>query len=154
MPTRIEVQLIPADGEPLDLTDILVAIDVHSSGHYYFGSLVDLTDQRGFAATTGAELQQHFRHNQQLFPMDYRVPLADCDSEITIRIQGGREFAEAQETAAENSFMDDADRDRWARARNALFQPSQQQVRISNDPREPVRVTIPVAPIRHRDRTA
>jgi hypothetical protein len=69
-----------------DLAGILVSLDVRIAGRYSFGTNLGLTDRSGEAAITGAQLEADFERNQHLFPMDLKVPLAECDSVVGVKV--------------------------------------------------------------------
>jgi hypothetical protein len=146
IPRRIEVELIRGDSSQEPLLGILVAIDTQVDGRYYFGTLVGLTDTSGVAVVEGEALERDFRHNQALFPMDYRVPLSDCDPQVAIRIQGGEEFLEAQAAARDNAFMNADDRARWAQARNTSLSSTSLVIALTDQSQDTVRVRLPIRP--------
>src|SRR5690606_32378115 len=106
-------------------------------GRYYYGALVGLTDASGAAAITDRQLEVGFVADQQLFPMDYRVPLSGCDSSIVVRVEGGAEFREVQSDVATNPLIRANARRMWQAARNEWV--SSTSVEVELEPRSGAR---------------
>lgn len=133
LPHAIEVNVSLAEGEPG--VDLLVALDIHHAGRYYFGTLLGLTDRAGGVRADQATVVESFTENQRLFPMDYRVPLSDCDALAVLRIEGGKEFTERQASAVDSLFVTPATKALWRTAKNAGIQSSEIPLRLDETDR-------------------
>ena len=139
IPDSIQVQLKAETPIPGGLSDILVSLDIRYDGRYYYGSLVGLTNDEGFASVAGSEITRRFVDDRRTFLMDYKVPLENCDDIMQVHIEGGRTFQEALKDAA-NALVKPWARDLWSRARNSAVRASA----VSMDSRQPGIVTVPV----------
>jgi len=121
LPDAVNVQLQATSGSVLDLANILVAFDLHHQGRYYYGGLVGLTDPSGATSLTGSNIEQAFAADCRAFPMDYKVPLSDCDPLLVIRIEGGSEFLAARRAGIVRDVVPESVMVMWDAARNASF---------------------------------
>ena len=103
---------------------ILIGLDTHIEGRYYWGTILGLTDASGSVSVTGAKLLADFQNDQVLFPMDYKVHLKDCDPQVTVRISGGKAFTSFQATIRHQPLVEKWAQDMWLSARNADLSPS------------------------------
>src|SRR5215510_16221224 len=90
LPRTVEVHVQHEGGSPA--ISILVSLDLHHAGRYYYGTHVGLTDTAGIASISKTLIEQAFEEDRAMFMMDYRVPLSDCDPEAVIRVIGGGDF--------------------------------------------------------------
>jgi hypothetical protein len=118
LPSRIEVQLSDSRGRPLPTPDILIGLNLLVDGRYYYGNLVGLTNSHGTAAISREELEQRFKVDQARFPMDYKVPLDDCDPIIEVLVMSASEVAQARESVTADYSISAEIRDAYERARN------------------------------------
>ena len=81
----VEVRSAATD-EPIP--DILVWISTLVRERAYYCALVGLTDSLGIARLSRVELLKSYRSDQQLFPMDYKLSLAECDDAILVGVDG------------------------------------------------------------------
>jgi hypothetical protein len=121
LPKSIAVQLVDGAGVRLEEPDVMVHIHIFVAGQYYFGSILGLTDERGLASIRSAELEEHFEEDRQLFPMDYKVPLRECDSAIEIIVRGAKEAAMLRDANGASPFMSSNSKELLERARNREF---------------------------------
>lgn len=119
VPERVTVQLVDQHNHPLCEPDILIALNTFIAGRYYYGSILGLTDAVGRATTTGGALLNLFHQDQGLFPMDYRVPLEECDPVIELVILCPEEVDQSRVAVRESYWVSPAVRDAYERARNA-----------------------------------
>jgi hypothetical protein len=117
LPRAIVVQVV-AEGEATP-GDLLVGLSLRYQGRDYFNTLVGLTGTDGAAELLGATLLADFRDSQRLFPMDYRVPLAECDPTAGIAVLGGDAFLRQRAAGQGIGYIPPAVHAQWARARNA-----------------------------------
>jgi hypothetical protein len=103
------------------MNDLLVTLDLQVQGNYYHGTLVGLTDAHGVARLTRSELEAQFAQDRRTFPMDYRVPLSDCDSTVIVKLRGGQEFETQRQAAMGNPLVLPEATAQWDRARNGRF---------------------------------
>jgi hypothetical protein len=147
LPAAIQIRLVSDAVGIAELSEVLVALDVLHQGRYYFGAVLGLTDTAGRLHIERSDIEQSFTENQRLFPMDYRVSLAQCDAQIAVRVLGGLDFAEAQTAAEENAFMPAEVRDLWRRARNRRLANTQVQLDLREQPPDVASVVLPVSPL-------
>lgn len=107
---------------------VLVALNTLVDGRYYYGNLVGLTDMGGSASIERHELDLRFAADQGMFPMDYKVPLDECDPFIEVSLMSRSELAEARAAVASSSFVSEDIRNAYAAARNELYRPSRARV--------------------------
>lgn len=144
-PDRLLVRVTAgSSGRPV--ADVAVHLDVRWHGRYYFGHLLGLTDERGQVEERRPALDAIFRQAQRDFPMDYKVPLADCDAVVGVGVRGGTEFETARQAAAGSSLVLPECRAIWARARNAEVATTTREVDLGASPPDLVVVTLDVAP--------
>jgi hypothetical protein len=117
LPSVTTVTLVSARDASLSLERILVDLEFSWRGGYYFAASM-LTDKTGRARLEDSEIRRKLSRNQELFPMDYRVDLEDCDSIVEIVVQGGIDFVSARAAALPSTFLLPEVRERWATARN------------------------------------
>jgi hypothetical protein len=123
---------LESPGEPdVRLNGLLVALDLLVGGQYYYGTHVGLTDDEGRASLTAEELQLNFQEDQRQFPMDYKVPLSECDAMVRVRVEGGASFSSRQ-AAALSPLTAPAARQRWAKARNAEFRSTSTTITLAS----------------------
>jgi hypothetical protein len=128
LPDLLTVTLQPSGPIEGGLGEILVALDINTEGRYYYGSVVGVTDSAGRVSIRGAQLDAEFVGECRNFPMDYKVPLAECDDVVLIHVQGGLDFLMARQRVAESSWVTDRARQAWMQARNGVVLPSQVSV--------------------------
>jgi hypothetical protein len=104
LPDTIRIDLRPA-GAAVSLDRILISIEIRYQGRYYFGTLLGLTSKSGRLQVPGALIAQHFAASRDLFLMDYKVPLAECDTSVVLQLPGGDKFAQQQRGAVTAPFM-------------------------------------------------
>lgn len=114
-PASISVQVVtPAELSP---ESILVGIDFRLGVRDYFSALLGLTDRAGRLFVTREQLLSDFAANQQLFPMDYKVDLGECDRAL-VGITEGNDFPRRREEALKAPFLSGRARELWTNARN------------------------------------
>jgi len=128
LPRSVSVKLVDPQGTPLAEPDVLVGINLLSSGRYYYGNLVGLTDSQGVAIVTGDELEARYRADQAEFPMDYKLELIECDANIELVLLSDREIEDALNAIDALSIPSRALRSVYARARNAEFTSALQKI--------------------------
>ena len=114
----LRVTLSPPPG--LVPHNLLVGVDIRINGKYYYGTILPLTDTDGSTSLIPERLKADFHHSQELFPMDYKVPLDSCDDTIGFVILGGAEFVAERDTSVGNGLVDPDAQDSWAKAANEL----------------------------------
>jgi hypothetical protein len=124
--------------------DLLVALDLLVEGRYYYGCVVGLTDGAGRAVVSRPEVEAQFALDQRTFPMDYRVSLEQCDPVATVRVTGGKEFAEQHAKGGASGLVAPATAARWRRARNAAFRSASAPVQLVGGSRAAVTLTLDV----------
>jgi hypothetical protein len=117
LPEAMEVAVSDTTGEAL--ANILVNLDLRWHGNYYFGTHVGLTAADGIARATASAIAHSFRESQIAFPMDYKVPLAECDDTVGIGVLDSTEFISASREAASSGLVTAQAKGDWARAANA-----------------------------------
>jgi len=117
LPEAIEVAVSDTTGEAL--ANILVELDLRWHGNYYFGTHMGLTAADGIARATSGAIEHSFRENQIVFPMDYKVPLDECDDTVGIGVLGSTEFISASSKAEGSRLVTAQAKVNWARAANA-----------------------------------
>jgi hypothetical protein len=124
VPIRIAVCLKDVRGEALKAPNILIGINFLVNGQYYYGNLIGLTDDRGIATITGAQLEKRFSVDQARFPADYKVSLERCDSDIELFVMAADEVATAWQSVTEDYSVAPEIRDAYACAQNGMMQAS------------------------------
>jgi len=124
LPGRVEVRLTDLSGERLNAAGILIGLNVLLDGRYYYGNLVGLTDQRGSTSIARSEIDLRFAADRALYPIDYKVQLEDCDSQVELILLSEAELAEASRAVAANPGISADIREQYAAARNRLFAPA------------------------------
>jgi hypothetical protein len=122
---------VKIDGQ--GVPNILVWINLRIWGQDYFRALVGLTDTFGDAVATGDQINEDFRVNQRLSMMDFKTPIADCDEEVVIGVEGGRPFVEHQRTAIASGMVLPASKRVWALAQNGSIQSTMQIIQLAPD---------------------
>ena len=144
LPDRLIVRLRPIVPPPAQLEGILIGLDTHVEGRYYWGTIIGLTDTAGSASVTATKLAADFASDQALFPMDYKVPLRDCDPQVTVRISGGRAFTSFQATIRHQPLAEKSAQELWLNAKNSDLKPSHATASCST-PTELLEVTLEVS---------
>lgn len=148
LPRSVSVRLVDPTGTPLAEPDVLVGINMLSSGRYYYGNLVGLTDSRGVAVVTGDDLEARYRADQAEFPMDYKLELIECDADIELVLLSVREIEDALSAIDALAIPSRVLRSVYARARNAKFTTALQKIEGSWRDDEEVICSLPT---RRRD---
>jgi len=117
LPESIEVLVTDTVGRPL--VGILVELDFRWHGNYYFGTHAGLSDSDGLARVPAAQIALASREDQSLFPMDYKVPLDQCDDTIAIGFLGANDFMSARADAIASGLVTARAKTAWARAANS-----------------------------------
>jgi hypothetical protein len=105
-----------------------------------------LSDAAGKAQITREKLEADFLENQQLFPMDYREPLDQCDPVIEIRVRGGDEFVAAKENLDANSMVEAHVREAYARAANQRVESFRTTVSLLDTTNEQLSIDVHLNP--------
>jgi hypothetical protein len=142
LPTTIEIHLEASLHERVLLGDLMVALRTFNKAQPYLDAILGLSDASGVLRVPSAVVVDSFRRNQQLFGMDFRIPLEMCDSEVEIEVPGGKDFAMMMDEAVATSFVDSAIKQLWRKARND--QVCQSVTRVSFDSGDSIRINIPV----------
>jgi len=148
LPNRIQATVVDkTTGSPLG-ADILVAFRLLVGGQVYYADLMGLTDKDGNVALTREQLERQFRANQKAFPMDYRIPLADCDPTLRIVVTGGAEFEELRRQAVDTRWVAPEVRVMYNRALNAYLDTTTQQADVPMLPTDALRIAMLVERLR------
>lgn len=115
--SRIEVALRSSVGSAIE--GVLVSGSLYLAERYYYGFLVGVTDADGFVSTTGGAVAESFSKDRELFPMDYRVPIGECDG-VSLGVVGGGDFV-AQLGNLNHPFIDADVRTQYQAAANAAY---------------------------------
>jgi hypothetical protein len=126
-----------------------VSLDIRIAGRYYFGTILGLTDQAGETEIADSQVQDDFKRNQQLFMMDFKVPLEQCDSVIGIKLHGAGEFRSAQQIALNGPLVAPDARALWAKARNSEIESASVEADTTDSPSELI-VDVPIKPASDR----
>jgi hypothetical protein len=144
LPNEIVVHLKSTGNGSAPLEELLVSLELYWRGLYYFGDLVGLTDDSGVVRITRDRILEDFALNQDLFPMDYKVPLDETDPVVGIIVRGGSEFLTLKTAVDTNPLVTPDARSAYARARNASVRTTRTQIDLLNAPRDllPVELTL------------
>jgi hypothetical protein len=141
LPAAFAIEL---KGEPTDIDRILVAGELFHTGRYYFGGILALTDAAGHVTFSRDSIVGAFEENQRLFPMDFRVPIEECDSTVWFVLPGKDEFAVARRNALVSSMASTATKEMWRSAGNERIKPVRMPVTLSNPKaNEVINLTLP-----------
>jgi len=124
LPETIVISLVGPTGERLHLADVLVGLRTFVNGEYYYGTLLGLTDGTGRLAVSQKEIESRFSSDREMFPMDCRLDLTECDPAFEVFIRGGAEFNEAKRALRDNPFASAEVRSAYEKARNAALNTS------------------------------
>jgi hypothetical protein len=141
LPAAIEVKVLAADEGAIDAPDILVRLDLLWYGHYYYGVHLGLTDRTGMARISARDIEKQFAENRRLFPMDYKVPLDECDEAARISIVGSKSFLKHRAEPFPE-WVTAAVAEEWTRARNGAYRPAQQPIALVDT--RPIQTTIAI----------
>lgn len=144
-PHRVVLRLMPSQGLS-SAEDILVALQFFSGGRPYYGTLMGLTDAQGRVERSFQEIESDFLYDQKLFPMDFRVPLAQCDPRIDLQIQGGREFLDHQDSIAVNPLVTPEAHAQYTKARNQHVMSTQIAIALPPIPQDVLAIELAVVP--------
>ncbi|HWZ59309.1 MAG TPA: hypothetical protein VNW46_10055 [Gemmatimonadaceae bacterium] len=147
LPAVIAVQLTLPNAAGISLHDILVAFDFQWHGHYYYGAWVGLTDASGMAQTTRESVGQAFAENRALFPMDYKVPLEECDSRVRVLVTGNQDYVDRRRMAESSRLVTREALGVYTRARNALFRSTSATVDLADSPLNRIYTEILLVPV-------
>jgi hypothetical protein len=129
LPSEIVVEL---RSDEANVGNLLIALDVLRSGHYYFGGVIGLTDSRGRISFSRESIENAFEENRREFPMDYRIPLREADPEIDVVVPGGSEFRQAQVTALSSALTSEPSKRIWSLAENHSIESAKARVAMSS----------------------
>jgi hypothetical protein len=124
----IEVEVVAENG--IAVASVRVALELLHDGRHYYGAEVGLTDLTGCTRLERAALERMFAEDRRLFPMDYRVPLEQCDAEAAVRVDGGADFAARRATALASSLISRDAARMWQLAANESVRPARAAVRL------------------------
>jgi hypothetical protein len=143
LPAAFAIEL---KGDPLDIGRILVAGELFHNGSYYFGGILALTDAAGHVTFSRDSIVGSFESNRSLFPMDFRVPIEECDSTVWFSLRGKEEFAVARRNALAASMTSTAAKEMWSSAGNERIRSVRMPVALSNPKaNEVVNLTLPAS---------
>jgi hypothetical protein len=119
LPSEIVVSLRGPDRRAIP--DVLVALHFQWHGHFYYAHSFGLSDGRGQVSASGDEILKTFHSEQAKFPMDLKVPLAECDAEVIVNIMGDGGFLEHRRSLTPG-WVTSEWMERWNRAQNGRYQ--------------------------------
>jgi hypothetical protein len=143
-PKLLQVQLVASDSSRVNLMDILISVQFPLQGQYYYGTNLGLTDSRGSAQITRELIELHFRNDQKAFPMDYRIPLEECDSTISVLVRGGLDFNVMKEGVLHNPIVQSDVVKSYTRARNSQVETTSVQLDLSTVSSDSASLLIPI----------
>jgi len=123
-PIAIEIDLITEPPRSDAVSGILIAMDLRYRGRYYYGTIVGCTNAAGHARLSYAALEAAFAADQRLSPMDYRIPLDQCDPDAVILVEGGPEFVKQRAAAVTSPLVDPEICRLWEAASNEKIDPA------------------------------
>jgi hypothetical protein len=130
----------------VSMAGILVFLDLHWHGSYYYGTLLGLTDASGRVRLEREQLLREFTESQRSFPMDYKVPLEECDTRIVVSVEGGSAFV-ARASSLISPIVSPAVQKLWRVARNSGLASTSASAQLDRpDPDNVVRVHLTVRP--------
>ena len=116
VPSEIRVTVLDRAGQPIPA--VLVWLNTRALGGDYWRTLLGLTDHHGTVCLSGDQLRRHFREEQAFSLMDLRVPLEECDEEVTLGVEGGAVFRDHREIALTADWVAPWAKQYWSEARN------------------------------------
>jgi len=129
LPSELSVTFLDTTGNAVP--GVLASLYLYWHGLDYYPFPFGLSDAAGLVRASAPEVERHFHEQQQLFPMDLKVPLEECDEEAGISIIGGAEFEEHRRSLrpgwTEPRWME-----QWRSARNAQFATSTTKVSLTS----------------------
>ena len=137
LPPIIRVRIAPGPG--ISPEGLLVGLTFRQGLQDYFSTLLGLTDASGGLSVTSNQIADAFAQSQQLFPMDYKLRLDECDS-LLIDLAGGSDFAAQQASALKSPLLNEHFRQMWAVACNAGVAATTKPVPLDGRPAD---VTLP-----------
>jgi hypothetical protein len=143
IPKRFRVQLQRRSANP-PLINILVSLQFFLRGKPYYSDRAGLTDEGGMVELARDTLEDDFRYDQNLFPMDFKEPLDACDPVVEAIVRGGDEFAQMHETVEHNRLVVDAARIAYAAARNREVESVRVRMDFVSEPMELVTISVPI----------
>jgi hypothetical protein len=100
------------------LDSLLIGLVLRHNHRDYYATLLGLTDDQGMLRVAGALVEQQYKEDQGLFPMDYKLKLAQCDPAAIVSLAGGRDFEERRANALRSPLLAPTARSWWADAQN------------------------------------
>jgi hypothetical protein len=141
---RIAVRLEPCEGL-VSADRILVSLQFYYRGQAYYATILGLTDAHGTAERTFEALERDFRYDQKLFPMDFRVPLGDCDRHIEVQVEGDGDFVKRLNSVASNPFVTPDVRGLYENAQNEQVKSTRKSVDLPGISPDLLVIDLPVA---------
>jgi len=142
LPREIVVRLKTESNSIIPLRDVLVSLELYCHGAYYYGDLIGLTDDSGTVRITRDRVQQDFDRDQDLFLMDYKVPLDQTDPVVGIVVRGDSDFLTRKKAVEESRMVRPDARAAYARARNAAVQTARTQVELPAAPSDQLAIEL------------
>jgi hypothetical protein len=133
LPESLAIEVVRSSPSHSGIANVIVMLDFTIDGRYYYGCLAGLTDSAGFVSTSRSAIESSFNIDRQLFPMDFRVELSQCDSRIIVDVPGGEEFGIQKKRALESLIVSDEYRNLWQRATNSRICSVARQVDLGLD---------------------
>lgn len=143
LPKRLVVRLIPSDRQ-MPVKNILVTVQLLWRGRPYFGDVVGLSDSSGTAGVTSEKIERDFKKNTELFPMDYKVPLDQCDVAVELSVVGGGEF-NTRLRSISSGLVDPDIRNMYKRAKNSDVESARKTVDLRGLTSDEVVVDLPLS---------
>jgi hypothetical protein len=112
---------------------LLIGLVLRHHSRDYYATLLGLTDDQGNLRVARNALEDQFREDQRLFPMDYKVMLDECDAVAIVGLAGGRDFAGRRANALKSPFLTPSARSWWATAQNEGVAADEAAVTLSGD---------------------
>jgi len=151
LPRRIVVQLRDSSGCPLELRDVLIGINLLVDSRYYYGNLIGLTTASGMASIEGTVLTERFEADQARFPMDYKVALQDCDSNVDIMIMTQEDIEQAIGAIVDDFSISPEIRDTYITASNSSVAAANARIDVGVALGREVVVNLTTARTNHRE---
>jgi hypothetical protein len=144
LPAIVEAKVLTSDGRPVE--DLLVSVATLWKGNNYYGSVMGLTDHLGEVRLTRDQFLRDFEEDRRTFPIDFKLPLDECDPALEIIVRGGAEFRELKASIETSTLVDPDVPPLYARARNDLFRTSRQRIDLTGNRPNTVRIEIDLDP--------
>src|SRR5262245_39073954 len=105
LPDEFVVRVKRGTDPDVCLDSLLIGLVRRTHNRDYYSTLLGLTDGQGMLRMARGVMEEQYKEDQRLFPMDYKLRLDECDPVAIVSLAGGTEFTESRAKALKSPLL-------------------------------------------------